>query len=179
MKKILFIDRDGTLIWEPPDNFQIDSFEKLRFLPGMLTYLRKITEEFAYTLVMVTNQDGLGTQGFPEEKFRPVHDFLMRSLENENIRFAEVCIDRSFEEDRLATRKPGTGMLTGYMNGDYDLTNSFVIGDRITDVKLAQNLGCRSIFIRNYDEPDGWEHAIALICTEWKEIYEFLRMQEK
>jgi imidazoleglycerol-phosphate dehydratase / histidinol-phosphatase len=175
MKKILFIDRDGTLIWEPPDTFQIDSFSKLKFLPGMFTYLRKIAEECDYELVMVTNQDGLGTEKYPEETFWPVQNFLMQSLENENIRFAEVCIDKSYPEQNLPTRKPGTGMLTKYMSGEYDLANSFVIGDRITDVKLAQNLGCKAVFIRNYDKADGWEEKIALICDGWKEIYEFLR----
>jgi imidazoleglycerol-phosphate dehydratase/histidinol-phosphatase len=176
MKKLLFIDRDGTLIWEPPDTFQIDSFSKLRFLPGMITYLRKIAEECNYELVMVTNQDGLGTEKYPEETFWPVQNFVMHSLENENIRFAEVCIDKSYPEDNLPTRKPGTGMLTKYMNGDYDLANSYVIGDRITDVKLAQNLGCKAIFIRNYDKPDGYENSIALICDAWKEIYEFFEL---
>ena len=176
MKKVLFIDRDGTLIWEPPDTFQVDSFAKLKFLPGMITYLRKIAEECDYELVMVTNQDGLGTEKYPEETFWPVQNFLMQTLERENIHFAEVCIDRSYPEQNLPTRKPGTGMLTKYMNGTYDLANSFVIGDRITDVKLAQNLGCRSIFIRNYDKADGWEKSIALICESWPEIYEFLRV---
>lgn len=175
MKKILFIDRDGTLIWEPPDTFQIDSFSKLKFLPGMFTYLRKIAEECNYELVMVTNQDGLGTEKYPEDTFWPVQNFVMESLENECIRFSEVCIDKSYPEENLATRKPGTGMLTKYMNGDYDLANSYVIGDRVTDVKLAQNLGCKSILIRNYDKADGWEDKIALICDGWKAIHEFLR----
>lgn len=174
-KKVLFIDRDGTLIWEPPDTFQIDSFSKLKFLPGALTHLRKIAEECNYELVMVTNQDGLGTDKYPEETFWPVHNFMMDTLRGENIHFSEVCIDKSYPEENLATRKPGTGMLTKYMSGDYDLANSFVIGDRITDVKLSQNLGCKAIFIRNYDKPDGFENSIALICEGWKEIYEFLR----
>lgn len=176
MKKVLFIDRDGTLIWEPPDTFQIDSFSKLKFLPGVLTYLRKIAEECNYELVMVTNQDGLGTEKYPEETFWQVHNFMMDTLKGENIKFSEVCIDKSYPEENLATRKPGTGMLTKYMNGDYDLANSFVIGDRMTDVKLAENLGCKSILIRNYDKPDRYENSIALICDGWKEIYEFLRM---
>ncbi len=175
MKKVLFIDRDGTLIWEPPDTFQIDSFSKLKFLPGMFTYLRKIAEECNFELVMVTNQDGLGTEKYPEETFWPVQNFVMESLENESIHFSEVCIDKSYPEENLPTRKPGTGMLTKYMTGEYDLANSFVIGDRITDVKLAQNLGCKSILIRNYDKADGWEDKITLICDGWKEIYEFLR----
>jgi imidazoleglycerol-phosphate dehydratase/histidinol-phosphatase len=175
MKKILFIDRDGTLIHEPPDTFQVDSFEKLRFLPGAIYYLRKIREELKYTLVMVTNQDGLGTSSFPEETFWPVQDFIMKTLDGEKISFNEVCIDRSFEHENKPTRKPGTGMLTQYMNGDYDLANSYVIGDRITDVKLAQNLGTKSIFILNYDKPGEWENKIAKIVNDWKEIYEFLK----
>ena len=175
MKKILFIDRDGTLIHEPPDTFQVDSFEKLRFIPGAIYYLRKIREELKYTLVMVTNQDGLGTSSFPEETFWPVQDFIMKTLDGEKISFNEVCIDRSFEHENKSTRKPGTGMLAKYMNGDYDLANSYVIGDRITDVKLAQNLGTKSIFILNYDKPDGWEDKITKVVSTWKDIYEFLK----
>ncbi|MDQ3109665.1 MAG: bifunctional histidinol-phosphatase/imidazoleglycerol-phosphate dehydratase HisB [Bacteroidota bacterium] len=175
MKKILFIDRDGTLIHEPPDTFQIDSFEKLRFLPGAFYYLRKICEELKYSLVMVTNQDGLGTDSFPEETFWPVQDFIIRSLEGEKIFFEEVCIDRTFEKDNLPRRKPNTGMLTKYMQGEYDLSNSFVIGDRITDIKLAQNLGTKSIFIRNYDKVDGWENKIEKVVDTWEEIYNFLK----
>lgn len=176
MKKILFIDRDGTLIHEPPDNFQIDSFEKLRFLPGVIYYLRKIRQELKFTLVMVTNQDGLGTASFPEDTFWPVQDLIMKTLDGEKISFNEVCIDRSFESENKPTRKPKTGMLTHYMNGDYDLANSFVIGDRITDVKLAQNLGAQAIFLRNYDKPDGWEDKIAKVVDTWEEIYNFLKM---
>jgi imidazoleglycerol-phosphate dehydratase/histidinol-phosphatase len=179
MKKVLFIDRDGTLIWEPPDTFQIDSFSKLKFLPGVITFLRKICESGEYTLVMVTNQDGLGTEKYPEETFWPVHNFMMETLEQEGIHFDEVYIDKSYPEENLPTRKPGTGMLTKYMAGEYDLANSFVIGDRITDVKLAQNLGSKSILIRNFDKPDGWEDKIALICDGWKEIYDFLKLPER
>ena len=150
MKKILFIDRDGTLIWEPPGDFQIDSFEKLRFLPGVFNWLGRIARELDYELVMVTNQDGLGTASFPEDMFWPVHTLMMNTLESEGIKFSEVYIDRSFEKDNTPTRKPNTGMLTKYMNGEYDLENSFVIGDRITDVKLAKNLGAKAISIKNY-----------------------------
>jgi imidazoleglycerol-phosphate dehydratase/histidinol-phosphatase len=177
MKKILFIDRDGTLIHEPPDTFQIDSFEKLRFIPGAIYYLRKIREELKYVLVMVTNQDGLGTASFPEETFWPVQDFIMKTLDGEKISFNEVCIDRSLESENKPTRKPGTGMLTSYMSGKYDLANSFVIGDRITDVKLAQNLGTKSIFIRNYDKVDGWEDKITKVVDTWEEIYDFLSVR--
>jgi imidazoleglycerol-phosphate dehydratase/histidinol-phosphatase len=174
-KKVLFIDRDGTLIYEPPVTFQVDSFEKLRFLPGVFFYLRKIREELNYVLVMVTNQDGLGTAAFPENTFWPVQDFIMKTFDAEKISFNEVCIDRSFPEENKPTRKPGTGMLTHYLNGDFNLESSYVIGDRITDVKLAQNLGTKCIFIRNYDKADGWENQISQIVHSWEEIYNFLK----
>jgi imidazoleglycerol-phosphate dehydratase / histidinol-phosphatase len=179
MEKLLFIDRDGTLIHEPPTDFQVDSFEKLSFLPGVFTYLGKIARELDYKLVMVTNQDGLGTDSFPEDTFWPVHNLMMKSLEGEGIIFDEVCIDRSFEEQNLPTRKPNTGMLTHYMNGDYDLANSYVIGDRLTDVKLALNLGAKSIFIRNYDNPDTAQVSIDKVVSNWKEIYEYLKLPER
>lgn len=179
MKKVLFIDRDGTLIWEPPVDFQIDSFEKLKFLPGVFTWLGKIARELNYELVMVTNQDGLGTNSFPEETFWPVHNLMMNSLEGEGIVFSDVCIDRSFEKDNMSTRKPNTGMLTKYLGDDYDLQNSFVIGDRLTDVKLAQNLGAKSIFINNYDSPNGFEEAITLKTNSWEEIYNYLKLPER
>lgn len=174
-QKMLFIDRDGTLIWEPPDNFQIDSFEKYRLLPGMLTNLARIVNELDYQLAMVTNQDGLGMAHFPEENFWPVQNELIQTLENEGIRFRSIHIDKSYPEDNLPTRKPGTGMLTEYLGGDYDLANSFVIGDRITDVRLAQNLGAKSILIKNYDSPEGWEDKITRVVSGWDEIYAFLK----
>ena len=179
MKKVLFIDRDGTIIWEPPDNFQIDSLEKLEFIPGAITYLRKIAEELDYELVMVTNQDGLGTAGYPEETFHLVQGKMMRVLEGEGITFSEICVDRSFEHENKPTRKPNTGMLTRYLNGTYDLKNSLVIGDRMTDVKLAQNLGAKAILIKNYDKPDGLEKQISLVADNWKEIYEFLKVPSR
>ncbi|MEW6468582.1 MAG: bifunctional histidinol-phosphatase/imidazoleglycerol-phosphate dehydratase HisB [Bacteroidota bacterium] len=175
MKKVLFIDRDGTLIWEPPDNFQVDSLEKLEFVPGVITWLGRIAAELDYQLVMVTNQDGLGTASYPEEAFDRVQHKMLKTLEGEGIRFTAVHVDRSFEHENKPTRKPGTGMLTQYLSGGYDLANSFVIGDRITDVRLAQNLGARSILIRNYDSSDGWESKISLIADGWKDIYDFLR----
>ncbi len=178
-KKILFIDRDGTLIHEPPDTFQIDSFEKLRFLPGAISFLRKIREEMGYVLVMVTNQDGLGTKSFPEGTFWPVQDFIMKTLDAEKIFFNEVCIDRSLPDENKPTRKPGIGMLTKYMNGDYDLENSYVIGDRITDVKLAQNLGTKCIFLLNYDKIDGWENKISKVVNDWEGIYDFLKQPKR
>jgi imidazoleglycerol-phosphate dehydratase / histidinol-phosphatase len=176
IEKVLFIDRDGTLIHEPPTDFQVDSFEKLAFLPGVFTYLGKITNELNYELVMITNQDGLGTDSFPEETFWPVHNLMMKALEGEGIVFKEVCIDRSFEKDNLPTRKPNTGLLTHYLTGEYDLANSFVIGDRLTDVKLAKNLGAKSIFIRNYDNPDSADISIDKVVSNWKEIYEYLKL---
>lgn len=144
MKKILFIDRDGTLIKEAPPTYQLDDFSKLEFYPDMFLYMRKIATELDYELVMVTNQDGLGTASFPENTFWPVHNLVMTSLENEAIHFSEVCIDRTFPEEHAPTRKPATGMLTRYLNNpDYDIAHSFVIGDRITDMQLAKNLGVK------------------------------------
>jgi imidazoleglycerol-phosphate dehydratase/histidinol-phosphatase len=176
MKKVLFIDRDGTIIWEPPDTCQVDSLEKLEFIPGVITYLRKIAEELDYELVMVTNQDGLGTDNYPERVFELVQGKVMKTLEGEGIKFEDVWVDRSFEKDNKPTRKPGTAMLTGYMNGEYDLANSFVIGDRITDVKLAHNLGTKSILIQNYDKTEGWENQINLIADDWEKIYSYLKL---
>ncbi len=179
MKKILFIDRDGTLIWEPPTDFQIDSFEKLSFLPGVFTYLGKIVSELDFELVMVTNQDGLGTSSFPENTFWPVQNFIIKTFEAEGIEFSEICIDKTFEKDNAITRKPNTGLLTKYLNGEYDLTNSFVIGDRLTDVQLAKNLGAKAIFIKNTDKVRGSEPIIALQCNNWEEIYHFLKLPER
>ena len=177
MKKVLFIDRDGTIIREPAD-FQVDSIEKLEFLPGAITSLAAIARELDYELVMVTNQDGLGTESLPEANFFPVHDLVMRTLAGENIEFAEVLIDRSFEHEVAPTRKPRTGMLTHYLSGDHDLANSYVIGDRFTDVELARNLGCKTIFLRNenFDLPAS---DIAKIVDGWTEIYEYLRLPRR
>lgn len=179
MKRVLFIDRDGTLIWEPPTDFQIDSFEKFKFLPGVITWLGKIVSEMDYELVMVTNQDGLGTDSFPENTFWPVQNLMIQTLESEGIKFSEICIDRTFEKDDKPTRKPNTGMLTKYLSGEYDLKNSFVIGDRLTDVKLAKNLGSKAIFIKNYDKAAGFENEIALQVENWKQIYDFLKLPER
>ncbi len=179
MKKVLFIDRDGTLIWEPPTDFQIDSFEKLKFLPGVITWLGKIVRELDFELVMVTNQDGLGTDAFPENTFWPVHNLMIDTLASEGIVFIEQCIDKTFEKDNQPTRKPNTGMLTKYLNGNYDLANSFVIGDRITDVKLAKNLGAKSIFIKNYDKETGFENEIDKSVGTWEEIYNYLKLPER
>jgi imidazoleglycerol-phosphate dehydratase/histidinol-phosphatase len=180
-QKVLFIDRDGTLALEPED-YQLDAFEKLVFYPQALTYLGKIAQELDYELVMVTNQDGLGTDSFPEENFWPVHNFILQSFENEGASFQEVCIDRSLPAAQSPNRKPRTGMLQHYLEGHYDLVNSFVIGDRLTDMELAKNLGCQGIFIAT-DQSLGAQEAseedlsahIALTTTDWKAIYTFLK----
>jgi imidazoleglycerol-phosphate dehydratase/histidinol-phosphatase len=186
MKRILFIDRDGTLIKEAPPSYQIDSWEKLEFYPGVFEYMGRIAREMDYELLMVTNQDGLGTASFPEDTFWPVQNFVMQSLAGEGIRFSGIFIDRSFPEEKLSTRKPGTGMLTKYIGSEeFDLANSFVIGDRITDVQLAKNLGCRAIWLNNdpalggaeiSDSRGDLQGAIALETPEWRNIYEFLKL---
>ena len=158
MKRILFIDRDGTLIKESPPTYQIDDFSKLEFYPGVFEFMGRIAREMEYELVMVTNQDGLGKPGFPENKFWPVQDFVMHCLSNEGIHFSAVHIDKSFPADNSPSRKPGTGMLTEYLNNDqYDIAGSFVIGDRITDVQLAKNLGCRAIWLKQDAQLGGKE----------------------
>ncbi len=186
MRRILFIDRDGTLIKEAPPTYQIDSFEKLVFYPGVFEYMGRIAREFDYELLMVTNQDGLGTASFPEDTFWPVQNFVMQALAGERIVFSEVYIDKTFPQDKAPTRKPGTGMLTHYIdNPDYDLENSFVIGDRITDVQLAKNLGCKAIWLNNDASLGGAEisdsrreldDSIALETPDWGKIYEFFKL---
>ena len=186
MKRILFIDRDGTLIKEDPPTYQIDSFNKLEFYPHAFEYMAKIAREFDYELLMVTNQDGLGLPGFPEETFWPVQNFVIKSFENEGVVFKDVYIDKSLVKDNAPTRKPGIGMLTHYLNNeDYDIENSFVIGDRITDVQLAKNLGCKAIWLNNDPNLGGSEisnkrselnESIALETQDWSKIYEFLKL---
>ncbi len=187
MKKVLFIDRDGTLVLEPED-YQVDSFQKLKFYPQVFTYLSKIAKELDYELVMVTNQDGLGTASHPEENFWPIQNFIIETFENEDVKFEDIFIDKTFAKDNAPTRKPNTGLLTKYFDRDiYDLENSFVIGDRITDVKLAKNLNSKAIFINNDEtlgaeeilENDDLENVIALKTTSWKEIYEFLKLENR
>jgi imidazoleglycerol-phosphate dehydratase/histidinol-phosphatase len=173
MRKVLFIDRDGTIIVEPPDE-QVDKFEKFEFLPKAITSLSKIAGESDYDLVMVTNQDGLGTESYPEETFWPVQNKMLQILRGEGVIFKEVLIDRTFKYENAPTRKPGTGMLTNYINGNYNLENSFVIGDRITDIQLAKNLGCKAIYINIENSPDA-----ALTTTDWNEIYLFLKNQPR
>ena len=187
MKKLLFLDRDGTLVLEPAD-YQVDSFQKLKFYPQVFTYLSKIANELDYILVMVTNQDGLGTDSHPEENFWPIQNFIIETFESENVKFEDILIDKTFAKDNAPTRKPNTGLLTKYFDRDiYDLDNSFVIGDRITDVKLAKNLNSKAIFINNDEnlgadeilDNDDLENVIALKTTSWKEIYEFLKLENR
>ena len=185
MKKVLFIDRDGTLALEPAD-YQLDALEKLVFYPEVFTYLGKIAREMDYELVMVTNQDGLGTSSFPEDTFWPTHNFILKSFENEGVIFDNILIDKSFPADNAPTRKPRTGLLKQYLDSEqYDLANSFVIGDRLTDMELAKNLGANGLFIAN-DEALGAEEAakdleaaIALKTTQWKEIYSYLKLEQR
>jgi len=173
-KKILFLDRDGTLIIEPLPDRQVDSLEKLEFYPEVIQYLSRISKELDYDLVIVTNQDGLGTDSFPEETFWPAHQKMLKIFENEGIKFKAIHIDRTFEHENAPTRKPNTGMLTEYFSDEYDLKNSVVIGDRITDVQLAKNLGAKSILLNSLDYPDS-----DFITTSWKEIYYFLRALQR
>lgn len=170
MKKALFIDRDGTLIKEPPVDFQVDSLEKLELIPGVIKYMSRISEELDYELVMVTNQDGLGTESFPEETFLPAQNKMLKTFENEGILFDDILIDRSFENENKNTRKPGTGMFGRYLNGKYDLENSMVIGDRDSDIQLARNLGCNLSYKIDPDED---------YTFQWKEIYEILRRESR
>ncbi len=181
MKKILFIDRDGTIVKEPPLDYQLDSFEKLEFLPQAITQLHRISRELDFELVMVTNQDGLGTESFPEETFWPVHDLMMNILASEGITFSEIIIDRTFPKDNSPTRKPGTALLTHFIKGDYDLENSYVIGDRNSDMQLSKNLGCKGIQLPSITDDSNFEdeEIIALKTDSWKEIFQFLRGQPR
>jgi imidazoleglycerol-phosphate dehydratase/histidinol-phosphatase len=169
MKKVLFIDRDGTIIAEPEDE-QVDSFEKLAFLPGAISCLSKIAKETDYELVMVTNQDGLGTEAFPEDIFWPVHNKMLQILRGEGIIFTEIFIDRTMPSEKAPTRKPGTAMLVKYLAKGIDLDSSFVIGDRQTDVELAKNLGCKAIYFSPENSPD-----VELCTTDWNDIYKYLK----
>ena len=189
MKKVLFIDRDGTMIKEYPPTYQIDSYDKVTFYPYVFKYLGRIAEELDYKLVLVTNQDGLGTDKFPEAHFTPAHKLIMTTFAGEGIVFKEELIDRSYPEDKLDTRKPGTGMFKKYLNNPaYDIPGSFVIGDRITDVQLAKNLGCKAIWLNNSpglggaevnDSDDELQKVVALETKDWKDIYLFLKGERK
>ncbi|MCH7525290.1 MAG: bifunctional histidinol-phosphatase/imidazoleglycerol-phosphate dehydratase HisB [Bacteroidetes bacterium] len=187
MKKILFIDRDGTIIKETADE-QIEGFEKLKFYPNVFQYLSKIAKELDFEIVMITNQDGLGTDAFPEDTFWPVHNFIIECFKNEGIEFKEQFIDRTFPKDNASTRKPNTGLLTKYFSEEYDLKNSFVIGDRLTDIELAKNLGAKGIYINNNtylgaDEikvkRNELDAFIALETNNWEEIYAFLKTEDR
>lgn len=177
MKKVLFIDRDGTLIVEPADDPQIDSLSKVKFIPGVFTWLGRIARETDYELVMVTNQDGLGTASFPEETFWPVQNLVADTLAGEGIHFSAVHVDRSMPHENKPTRKPGIGMLTSYFKSEYDLANSFVIGDRLTDIELAKNLGAKGILINDGSLSDklkekNLSESCVTITTDWQKIYE-------
>lgn len=187
MKKVLFIDRDGTIIKESSDE-QIDTFKKLKFYPKVFQYLSKIDKELDFEIVMITNQDGLGTDAFPEDTFWPVHNFIIECFKNEGIEFKEQFIDRTFPKDNALTRKPNTGLLTKYFSEDYDLKNSFVIGDRLTDIELAKNLGAKGIYINNNTnlganeikaKRDELDAFIALETNNWEEIYAFLKTEDR
>ena len=190
MKKILFIDRDGTLIHEPED-YQIDNLDKLEFYPEVFFYLSKIARELDYEFIMVTNQDGLGTDSFPEENFWPIQNFIEKTFENEGIRFGDILIDRTFPQDNAPTRKPRTGLLEEkFLNNEkeYDLKNSIMIGDRYTDIEFALNFGGKGIFIDTHEELGGDEveshekqidDTIVLRTSSWKEIYEFLKLKDR
>ena len=188
-KKLLFIDRDGTIIIEPPVTNQLDAFSKLEFYPHVFEYLSKIVKELDYDLAMVTNQDGLGTDIFPEEAFWPLQNFVVKTFKDQGIEFSEIFIDKTFAHENKDTRKPGTGMLKKYFDKEkFDLNNSFVIGDRLTDVELAKNLGCRAFFINNFQElgtseitvsKDNLKKVIALETQKWEDIYNYLKLPER
>ncbi|MBK9487684.1 MAG: bifunctional histidinol-phosphatase/imidazoleglycerol-phosphate dehydratase HisB [Haliscomenobacter sp.] len=187
MKKVLFIDRDGTLVLEPSD-YQVDALEKVEFYPLVFQYLSKIAQELDYEFVMVTNQDGLGTDAYPEHTFWPAHNAIIKAFRNEGITFAEEIIDRTFPHENKPTRKPGTALLTHFMNGEYDLDKSFVIGDRITDVQLAKNLGAKAIWMVTdpnlgadeiSNDARNLQDVVALASTDWGEIYRFLKTGQR
>lgn len=183
MKKVLFIDRDGTLILEPKDE-QIDSLEKLEFYPGVFYWLARIAKENEFELVMVTNQDGLGTNSFPEDTFWPAQNKVLKAFENEGITFSKIFIDRSFPRENKPTRKPGIGMLTEFFSNEYDLKNSYVIGDRLTDIELAKNLGAKGILINDGSFSEalngkGLQDFCSLITTSWGDIYSLLANPER
>lgn len=185
-KQALFIDRDGTLVVEPPVDYQLDSFEKLEFLPGVMRNLGFIAQNMHYELVMVTNQDGLGTESFPTDTFVGPHNLIMRTLEGEGIKFDDVIIDTTFEHENKPTRKPGTALLGKYLSGDYDLAGSYVIGDRLTDMMLARNLGARGILIapdveqaRQRIAEAGLAEVVALVAHDWARIADYLRAGDR
>ena len=184
MKRVLFVDRDGTIIVEPPVDYQVDSLEKLEFVPGVISALRSIAE-LDFELVMATNQDGLGTASFPEDTFHPAHNKMLKTLQGEGVVFDNQLIDRSFPEDNAPTRKPRTGMFGKYLSGEYDLRNSYVIGDRLTDVELAWNLGAKAILLQPKAEGEAmlqgkeWSSCCELVTDDWWQVAELLRRTER
>lgn len=185
MKRALFIDRDGTLVIEPPVDYQLDSLEKLEFYPKVFRNLYFIRKQLDFEFVMVTNQDGLGTSSFPEDTFWPAHNKMLKALEGEGIAFDDILIDRSFPEDNSPNRKPRTGLLGNYLSGEYDLANSYVIGDRLTDMQLAANLGAKGIWLRPSDEEalrilaDNPSLSPVLITDDWDKVTEYLFAGER
>lgn len=189
-RRVLFIDRDGTLIREAPPTYQLDSFDKLSFYPGAFEYMTKIVTELNYELVLITNQDGLGTPTFPEDTFWPLHQFVMESFAGEKVIFSKVLIDKTYPHENAPTRKPATGMVQEYLNNpSYDIANSFVIGDRITDMQLAKNMGCKGLWLNEDEElgaseisdtiADLKKDTIVLATPDWKDIYEFLKLPQR
>jgi len=183
MKPILFIDRDGIILQEPPSDFQIDHIEKTSFVPGAITYLNKIASDFDFYKIMVSNQDGLGTDAYPTEHFEPYQNLMLRTLKGEGFVFDEVHIDASFEKDNVSTRKPGTGMLTHILNNaQFDIAHSYVIGDRWSDIALAQNLGCKAIYLNaglhslTQEQQKLYQDTIVLEAANWQQIYSFLKL---
>ena len=187
MRKVLFIDRDGTLVKEPPVDYQLDAFEKLEFYPDALIFLSKIARELDFELVMVSNQDGLGTDSFPEDHFWPVHNLMMQTFEGVGVRFDKVLIDKSFPEENAPTRKPRIGLLNEYLDSAaYNLKESFVIGDRPTDMQLAVNLGCQGIYMGTEAAPgqeelndSEWQDAVGLSTLSWEAIYRYLKLESR
>lgn len=180
--RVLFIDRDGTLIVEPKDDFQVDSLEKLEMIPGVTRALHFVAGKLPYKLVMVTNQDGLGTESFPEETFYPAHNKMLKALANEGVIFDDILIDRTFPEDNAPTRKPGTGMLTAYMDGSYDLEGSYVIGDRLSDAMLARNIGAKAIILHEPDDEtlagiaeEGLGDTVVMVTPHWDDVLPVLQ----
>ena len=184
MKKVLFIDRDGTIIREPESDYQVDRLDKFSFFPEAITYLSKIVKELDYVIVLVTNQDGLGTDSYPEKDFWPLQELMLDVLKGEGIVFDSIHIDRSFEKDNSPYRKPGTAMLSKYIDGAYDLSRSFVLGDRWSDSRLAQNLGAQGIFVHEKigdkeSAPSDLDGSVALITNNWKDIYTYLKSLDR
>jgi imidazoleglycerol-phosphate dehydratase/histidinol-phosphatase len=174
MQKVLFLDRDGTLVIEPPEDYQLDSLDKLEFYPGVFKWLGKIVEELDYELVMVTNQDGLGTDSFPEKDFWPAQEKIIKAFKNEGIEFTDIFIDKTLPAENASSRKPGTAMLTKYVYGSYDLENSVVVGDRPSDIQLAQNLGSQSIFLTHSKNNEA---NLSTSC--WKDVYQYLKSNHR